>query len=410
MRCPADSDRQPQGGRPARNGQPDPIRTCGLTRPSGHQPSGAALYPDGVRSYLRVITHDLAQGIAAAHLAKREGARRAAVLYQKELDEPYARGLTVPFVAAARGLGLDVVRFEWPLRKSYATLAASVAEAHPDAVFLAGLPQGNAKRLLAGPPRRARAGVTLIAPDSFAGRPPQELGPSGEGLWVTSPGFPRKSFRPPASGSCATCAPASTNPLYAPEAAQATEVLLDAIARSDGTRASVVEELFATKVENGILGSFSFDRYGDIVPAPVGIYRIRGRQARRRRRHPRAARPGARLGRSGLAAGHTPASQVLNVVVAQVLSRPVTKRVSPLVLLVGGELDEKGLRSHEGIHPNRIRSDKAPSGRRFPRISGREIGELPEAGAEASGVQFVPMDWKTDRRNSVRSRSVHFRK
>ena len=59
----------------------------------------------------------------------------------------------------------------------------------------------------------------------------------------------------------------------APEAAQATEVLLDAIARSDGTRASVVEELFATKVENGILGSFTFDRLGDIDPAPVGVYR-----------------------------------------------------------------------------------------------------------------------------------------
>ena len=51
-------------------------------------------------------------------------------------------------------------------------------------------------------------------------------------------------------------------------------MLLDAIARSDGTRGSVVKELFATKVENGILGSFSFDRFGDIVPAPVGVYRF----------------------------------------------------------------------------------------------------------------------------------------
>jgi hypothetical protein len=74
--------------------------------------------------------------------------------------------------------------------------------------------------------------------------------------------------------------PVNINPgaLGAPEAAQSTEVLLDAIARSDGTRASVVEELFATKVENGILGSFSFDRFGDIDPAPVGVYRFeRGR-------------------------------------------------------------------------------------------------------------------------------------
>ena len=36
-----------------------------------------------------------------------------------------------------------------------------------------------------------------------------------------------------------------------------------------------MEELFRTKVTNGILGSFTFDRYGDIVPSPVGIYRIR---------------------------------------------------------------------------------------------------------------------------------------
>jgi ABC-type branched-subunit amino acid transport system substrate-binding protein len=62
---------------------------------------------------------------------------------------------------------------------------------------------------------------------------------------------------------------------WAPEAAQAAEVLLDAIARSDGTRASVVREVYATKVRNGILGSFSFDRFGDVVPAPVTIYRIR---------------------------------------------------------------------------------------------------------------------------------------
>ncbi len=61
----------------------------------------------------------------------------------------------------------------------------------------------------------------------------------------------------------------------APEAAQAAEVLLDSIERSDGSRASVVEALFATKVENGILGSFAFDRFGDVVPASVGIYRSR---------------------------------------------------------------------------------------------------------------------------------------
>jgi ABC-type branched-subunit amino acid transport system substrate-binding protein len=57
-------------------------------------------------------------------------------------------------------------------------------------------------------------------------------------------------------------------------AAQATEVLLDAVARSDGTRASVVRELFETRVRDGLLGSFGFDANGDISESPVTIVRI----------------------------------------------------------------------------------------------------------------------------------------
>ncbi len=61
---------------------------------------------------------------------------------------------------------------------------------------------------------------------------------------------------------------------WAVYAAQATEVLLDAIARSDGTRASVLREVFATTVRNGLLGSFSFDANGDVSDMPVTIARI----------------------------------------------------------------------------------------------------------------------------------------
>jgi ABC-type branched-subunit amino acid transport system substrate-binding protein len=60
------------------------------------------------------------------------------------------------------------------------------------------------------------------------------------------------------------------------EAGQATELLLQAIARSDGGRASVLRELKASKVHNGILGSFGFDANGDITTAPVPIVRVTG--------------------------------------------------------------------------------------------------------------------------------------
>ena len=46
-------------------------------------------------------------------------------------------------------------------------------------------------------------------------------------------------------------------------AGQAAEVMLDAIAASDGTRQSILEQLFATSVTDGIVGSFHFNENGD---------------------------------------------------------------------------------------------------------------------------------------------------
>src|SRR4051794_36445508 len=90
---------------------------AGLTRTIPGEPSGVALYADGVRSYVRVVTHDQAQGIAAAHLARRLGVARIVVLHQK-FGDSYARGLTVPFVKSARGLGLEVRQVPWPESQS----------------------------------------------------------------------------------------------------------------------------------------------------------------------------------------------------------------------------------------------------------------------------------------------------
>jgi branched-chain amino acid transport system substrate-binding protein len=247
----------------------------GLTRTAYAQ----SLYPDGVRSYARIITHDVGQGIAAAHLAKRLGARRVAVVHQ-DFGDPYVRGLATSFLAAAKALELDAVPFDWRRQESYAELAASVAASRPDVVYVAGLTQLNAKTLIQDLRAALPRTVELVGPDSFAAVDiAQELGKTGEGMFVTVPGIPH-NLLPPAGERFASelGGPAIIEPgaLGAPEAAQSAEVLLDAIARSDGTRASVVEELFATKVENGILGSFSFDRFGDIDPAPVGVYRFEG--------------------------------------------------------------------------------------------------------------------------------------
>jgi branched-chain amino acid transport system substrate-binding protein len=54
---------------------------------------------------------------------------------------------------------------------------------------------------------------------------------------------------------------------YAILGAQAAQVLLDAIAKSDGTRSDVISKVYATKITDGLIGSFSFNKNGDLSGA-----------------------------------------------------------------------------------------------------------------------------------------------
>jgi ABC-type branched-subunit amino acid transport system substrate-binding protein len=66
--------------------------------------------------------------------------------------------------------------------------------------------------------------------------------------------------------------------LSASYGAQGAELLLDAIARSDGTRASVLTEIRRTRIKGGILGNIAFGPTGDIVEAPFTFYRVGAEQ------------------------------------------------------------------------------------------------------------------------------------
>ena len=54
---------------------------------------------------------------------------------------------------------------------------------------------------------------------------------------------------------------------YAIYGAQSAQVMLDAIAASDGSRADVLAKLFETSVTDGLLGTFTFSPEGDPVAA-----------------------------------------------------------------------------------------------------------------------------------------------
>jgi hypothetical protein len=78
-------------------------------------------------------------------------------------------------------------------------------------------------------------------------------------------------------------------------AVHAAHVILDAVARSDGTRTSVLDELFRTHVRDGLLGDVAFDarrHHGD----PGHDYARRGSwlvpsDSEHRRRRPGTRRP-----------------------------------------------------------------------------------------------------------------------
>jgi branched-chain amino acid transport system substrate-binding protein len=117
----------------------------------------------------------------------------------------------------------------------------------------------------------------VIASDGFA--PPSDVvnlvGAAAEDLMISVAGVPNERLGPVGRQFVRSFEKVTPTPYYlGAYAAQAADVLLDAIARSDGTRASVVGNLFRTKVTDGILGSFAIDPSGDTTASAVTIYQI----------------------------------------------------------------------------------------------------------------------------------------
>jgi len=60
--------------------------------------------------------------------------------------------------------------------------------------------------------------------------------------------------------------------IYAPYAGEAAVLLLDAIGKAGADRAGVVDALFGSQVQGGILGSFDFEPSGDPSSGPVTMF------------------------------------------------------------------------------------------------------------------------------------------
>jgi branched-chain amino acid transport system substrate-binding protein len=251
----------------------------GLTRdgPGVERGEPERHYPTGRRSLVRLVPPDDAMGAAGALFAKREGAQSAFVL-----DDADAYGFAVAeaFSLAAERIGIAVVgRSQWDADASgYRPLARRIQRSGADAVYLGGYVFSNGPKLIKDLRETLGPEVALLGPDGF-----NQLAPIIEGAGEAAEGFtPMIAVLPsaelPVDGQDFAArfeARFGARPCcFSVHAAQATHMMLDAIADSDGSRDEVLENLFDARVEGGYVGDFEFDRYGDTTLNTVGVYRI----------------------------------------------------------------------------------------------------------------------------------------
>jgi ABC-type branched-subunit amino acid transport system substrate-binding protein/streptogramin lyase len=250
----------------------------GLTRGPPIEPGTSELdryYPTGTRNYARVIGRADVEGVALALLAQR---LRLARVYLLDPRDETPGQLVDSFRRAATRLGVGIAgseRFGIDAHE-YAAIADRVARARVDGVVIGGSdwvggPLVKALRARLGPRVAIMVGDEFSVPGLL-----DSAGRAAHGVHVaTTKAMPDAGSLTPAAARFAARFGTAAHRGYAMNAAGAAEVVLQAIARSDGTRASVLRSLRSLHVTDGILGTFTFDR-GDISPARATVLRVTG--------------------------------------------------------------------------------------------------------------------------------------
>jgi branched-chain amino acid transport system substrate-binding protein len=210
-------------------------------------------YPSSKRNYARVVTTDDYQGNAAALFASKDlKVKKCFVLNDNQV---YGLGVAKVFAASAKAVGIEVVGEQsWDAKQpNYTALFQSVKATGADCVYLAGIVDQNGGQLVKDKVAVLgdNKGVKLMAPDGFTGSADLLKLPQAEGMYLTFSGLTSGQLTaaggPPAKLIAAFKAkygkaPTGNYPLYGVAAMQ---VILAAIAKSDGTRAGVTNAVFS---------------------------------------------------------------------------------------------------------------------------------------------------------------------
>ena len=240
------------------------------TAPSCADDEPDKYYPAGTRNYVRVVAHDGYQGAVLSEFMQQQGTTQLYILNDKEA---YGLGVATNTRDAAEHLGIEVVGFEaWdPKASNYEALMRKIQASGADGVFLGGLIDENGAQVIKDKVKVLgdNEAVKLYMPDGFTTQ--QTIDEAGventRGAFFTVASLPPDQFEAETAQEFIaefgeTLGGEPIDP-YAIYGAQAAQVMLDAIAASDGSRGSVVESLFGVEVQGGFLGDFTFSEDGD---------------------------------------------------------------------------------------------------------------------------------------------------
>jgi branched-chain amino acid transport system substrate-binding protein len=209
-------------------------------------------YPKGVRNYARVVTTDDYQGTAAAQFAKKElGAQKCFVIND---NETYGQGVAQAFVNEATAQGIEILGEEaWDKKQpNYSAFFEQIKATKPDCLYVAGIYENNSGQLFKD--KVAILGdneeVKTMVPDGFTGYPEFMKQEESAGVYLTFAGLDQNSLL--AQGGAGAdlveaykekygMGPVGSYPIYGVAAMQ---VILQAIAQSDGTRADIASQVF----------------------------------------------------------------------------------------------------------------------------------------------------------------------
>ncbi len=241
---------------------------CSATEPSKY-------FPSGTRNYARVAPSDPNQGAVDAAFMKSKGVTSVYILNDKEA---YGLGVAKNFKGAATAAGIKVLGFDAydPKAPNYQALFTKIKATTPASIFIGGLIDENSGQLINDKVNILgdNTKVKLMLPDGFTTdavfQRSQGGTPKANGAYFSVAGVGIDQYKGAAqtfiSGFKSQLAGKPVDP-YAILGAQAAKVLLDAIAKSDGSRSSVIANVFKTHVTNGLIGSFSINKNGDLSGA-----------------------------------------------------------------------------------------------------------------------------------------------